>query len=304
MTARSVEAKRRRAISASTKTAIVPAERRASPPPERVVGAEGGHAERDHPLAERRMHDVRRRSSVKMSVSPGVEVGVGARRASRLVADVQERPRVLHVVGLVEDERVRVPEVPEPQHRGEQRDERAGRPSTRARAGAGSTAGPTTTGRGACRAAPPTVACGGVGVERRPGHPRRPAGARRPARRRRPRHSMRPMSRGSVARLPRPGVPAEPRSACHAGPRVRETGRMIILAATPIGNLGDASRAAARRARARRGRRRGGHPRHAATARRRSASRTGRGSSRCTSTTSGRAPPSSSSSRATPTCSC
>ena len=35
-------------------------ERGARAPPERIAGAEGGHAERDHPLAERRMHDVGR----------------------------------------------------------------------------------------------------------------------------------------------------------------------------------------------------------------------------------------------------
>ena len=60
------------------------------------------------------------RSVVKAVDIARDELGFGAVGQARLVAQVQQGPRILHVIRLVEDERVRVPEIPEAQHAGQQ----------------------------------------------------------------------------------------------------------------------------------------------------------------------------------------
>ncbi|GMA28341.1 hypothetical protein GCM10025874_15940 [Arenivirga flava] len=110
-----------------------PGDRRADAPADRVLGTEGGETERDEPLAERRMRHVAgiRRVAVDVARFEGVVRPV---RPFALVAEVQQGPGVLDVEGLVEDERVRLAEVPEPGDGGEQQHGGGGRPAQHATA--------------------------------------------------------------------------------------------------------------------------------------------------------------------------
>ena len=77
-----------------------------------IVGAEQLHTQGDEPLAERRMHHERRVSREDIG-TPGLELRIGVGRPGGLVAVVEERPGVLDIKSLVEDERVGHPEVPQ-----------------------------------------------------------------------------------------------------------------------------------------------------------------------------------------------
>ena len=134
------------------------------------------------------------------------------------VAEVQQRPRVLGVVGLVEEELVRRAELPQPQEQRQQHRPRWRRPSRRT--------GPRARSRRTARSA-----------------------ARRDARGRR---------RYARARSVRPG--SEAASPARRSSRSARLRGVLVLAATPIGRVDDASpRLAAGAGHRRRGRRRG-HP--------------------------------------------
>ncbi len=82
----------------------------------------------DHPLSERWMHDERGALVEDVGV-PGHERRVGFGGPLRLVAEIQEGACILHVEGLVEDEFVRVPEVPQSRAGREQRHEHGAGPA-------------------------------------------------------------------------------------------------------------------------------------------------------------------------------
>ena len=110
-------------------------QRAGEPPPERVH-AEHPLADGDEPLARRRVGDE------TAARCPDVEVRwvlheqlVGVLDRVVLVAEVQERPGVLGVVGLVEDDRARLAELVEAQHAGDQRHEQRAEPAHQPTAG-------------------------------------------------------------------------------------------------------------------------------------------------------------------------
>ena len=113
-------------------------------PPAERVHAERLLPERDQPLADLGVHDHRRVGVPDARGVPvqdvGVDVGLGvAVRVAQVLLDVpevQQRPGVLGVVGLVERHHVRAAEPVEPQQEREHRDAEGGRPAD-PRVGAG-----------------------------------------------------------------------------------------------------------------------------------------------------------------------
>ena len=95
-------------------------EHRDPEPPSEGDNAEGVLASGDHPLAQRRMDDERGAVLEDVELVPrsvlGQDLVVRAVDRLALVPEPQERERVLHVVRLVEDDRVGPTEVDEPQH--------------------------------------------------------------------------------------------------------------------------------------------------------------------------------------------
>ena len=121
MAAIRVEANSRRAMRNTTSTARMPTTAVEMRQPKEFWAPNAAETEGDHPFAERRMRDERRVRAEDVDL-PGRELRVGLVGPAALVAEVQEGPRVLHVERLVEDEHVRVAEVPQPEDGGEQRD--------------------------------------------------------------------------------------------------------------------------------------------------------------------------------------
>ncbi len=129
------------------KTACCPAQHehrqcaqgRGHEPPAERVEAERPLAEGDHPLARRRVCDegpgVGERD--RLGVGEDLRVGDLAVRPGALVAEPQQGPGVLGVVGLVEDEAPRPAEVPEAERSGQDRDEQRPQPVRRLRHAAG-----------------------------------------------------------------------------------------------------------------------------------------------------------------------
>ncbi len=97
-------------------------ERDREAPAEAGVRAEQRHARPDDPLAERRVHDVARIGREDAGLAREEPV-VGILRPRRRVAQMPLAPGILHVVRLVEHDRVRMREIPEAQDAGEQRHE-------------------------------------------------------------------------------------------------------------------------------------------------------------------------------------
>ena len=89
-------------------------QRRREAPAEAVVGPEGGHAQRDQPLAQGRVDHVL--GGVLRGGGSGGEGLIGVVRPVQLVSGLQESEGVLDVVGLVEDQGVGVVQSGEPQH--------------------------------------------------------------------------------------------------------------------------------------------------------------------------------------------
>ena len=159
----SVERNSRRPIRAIISTDRVPVSGDHEPPAERRE-PEQLLADRDHPLAARRVHDVGRVAGpeplqVAREDLDVRRVGVallGSLDVVLLDAEVQQRPGVLRVVGLVEDERLRPRQVPEPQHARRPRSPAAGRASpTAGLPGIGGTSRSAHAGRGRRSAAAP-----------------------------------------------------------------------------------------------------------------------------------------------------
>ena len=201
----------------------------------------------------------------------GEDLLVGALDPVPLVAEVQQRPRVLGVVRLVEHDRVRLAEVPEAQDAGERGDQQRRRPSPTAgrwaSAGRGARA---TTGR---RPAPGQRRLGGLAGSRAPGRLGR-------------RHRV------IVGHRPPGCAPRRARLERRRAGRMRACPVLLVLAGTPIGASRRRVAAPARRARRGRRRRRRGHPAAAAAGlrpRRRRIDR--RGSSPTSRATRRRAPP-------------
>ena len=142
-----------------------PEHQRGDAPAERVH-AEQVLAERDQPLADRRVHDELRRLLHHVDVARR-DLVVRVLAPVALVAELQQRVRVLGVVRLVEDQLVGVGEVRQPQDERDRGDHAASRPS---RAG-----GRSASGRAAAR--PWSAAAPAAGWRRRP-RPRGPAGRR------------------------------------------------------------------------------------------------------------------------------
>ena len=89
--------------------------------PSHGVGlAEELHAHRDQPLARRRVDGVAAHRGQAGGVAVG-ERGVDVFRPRSLVSEGEERPGILHVVGLVEDERADVAQSGQSNDRGHQR---------------------------------------------------------------------------------------------------------------------------------------------------------------------------------------
>ena len=114
--------------------------------------AERGHAEQplaggDDPLADRRVHDVGPLAGEQVVQVAGEDLHVRrcpvvlvvALDVVLLDAEVQQRPGVLGVVGLVEDERLGRAEPPEPQEGGERGDEQRPHPAPAPSSGIGRT---------------------------------------------------------------------------------------------------------------------------------------------------------------------
>ena len=101
---------------------------RGDPPAERVH-PERLLAQRDQPLAGLGVDDHRRVVGPQTRRRAVEDLLVGAVDVAARVAVVQQRPRVLGVVGLVELEDLGRPELPEPQEQRQQREADAGRPA-------------------------------------------------------------------------------------------------------------------------------------------------------------------------------
>ena len=99
------------------------AEDQRSDPPAEGVHPEELLARRDQPLADRRVDDERRGVLHHVGVA-GDDLGVGVVGPVPLVAELQQRVRVLGVVGLVEDQLVGRPRCTTPQHEGDGGDRR------------------------------------------------------------------------------------------------------------------------------------------------------------------------------------
>ena len=86
-------------------------------PSDRRIGAEQRHPDADEELPQRRMHDVAALVEEDVGLTGG-EARVGLVGPLRRETQVPLRPGILHVVGLVEDEFVRMAEVPQAQDAG------------------------------------------------------------------------------------------------------------------------------------------------------------------------------------------
>ena len=93
-------------------------DQRREPPAERVH-PEHLLADGDQPLADRRVHDERRRVSCITSRLPATILALASVRPVPLVAELQQRVGVLGVVGLVEDQLVGIAEIDHPDHEGD-----------------------------------------------------------------------------------------------------------------------------------------------------------------------------------------
>ncbi len=100
---------------------------RHEPPAERFQ-AEEPLADADDVLADRRVDDVGGVGGDLDRGRVGEDRGVGVLRPAHLEAAVDEGPRVLRVVRLVEYHRLRAAQVPEPQHPGEERHQQRAAP--------------------------------------------------------------------------------------------------------------------------------------------------------------------------------
>ena len=127
ITASRVERNSRCAISIVTSTSRMPLTATAIRQPNGSSAPNSGEAERDDPLAERRVRDERRGVEIDLGMT-GVERRVGVGRPRSLVAEVRQRVGVLDVVGLVEDEFVRMAEPDQPGQRGDEQHDRGAAP--------------------------------------------------------------------------------------------------------------------------------------------------------------------------------
>ena len=78
-------------------------------PAERVFASARQHAQADQPFAKRRMHDKRRIVQEDVDFA-AVEQGIRFGGPLRLVAEVHKSPRILHIEGLIKNQRRRMPE--------------------------------------------------------------------------------------------------------------------------------------------------------------------------------------------------
>ena len=98
-------------------------------PTEGIIIAKDRHAGGNHPLTQRRMHHVLRRVRQDTRWVPRNEGGVRVLRPTQFVAVVNVGVGILRVVGFVEDDSVRVGQVVEAQHTGQQHNQRGSHPA-------------------------------------------------------------------------------------------------------------------------------------------------------------------------------
>ena len=100
-------------------------------PAQRVGGAKQCHAQPNEPLAEWRMHHVRRVGIKDVGITGSKRV-VGSVGPRCLVATVKQGPRILHIKRLVKHQRVWIGDVPEAQNGGQQQHQQRATPEPEA----------------------------------------------------------------------------------------------------------------------------------------------------------------------------